>query len=425
MKKDTLKLLNILVLLALSCPFPAAAKSSPPIVGGGPYRVNLNDDSNDGACNSGGFGDPGDCTLREAIIAANENVAENWIEFDITSGIFLDSPLPTVTDSAGLTILGPANGITIFGQGIGGGARHQILLVDPSGVLSVERLTLSTGLAEGLNGGAIYNRGVVHVNLSTFYNNQASNGGAIYNAGTGTLTVNNSNFENNIAVGGGGAIYDEGWWNSDPLHTNDPCMIIDGSAFFYNHADTGGAIFHSTGIAVVTNSTIYNNIAAYGAAATNGGGWVLKMINSTIAYNNATDVTDGAALHTSSNGLRLRNTIIAHTLGTGRDCYGNTVDEGNNIESYDDCNLESFNGSQPNTDPLLKAFGNYGGPTQTMALQFGSPAIDAVIYLSTSYEPFDQRGVLRPVDGNFDRVARADIGAYEQGPTVVLPLVFR
>ena len=58
-----------------------------------------------------------------------------------------------------------------------------------------------------------------------------------------------------------------------------------------------------------------------------------------------------------------------------------------------------------NTNPLLAALGNYGGPTETMALLPGSPAIDAGV--SVPGVTTDQRGVPRP------QGSAPDIGAFE------------
>jgi hypothetical protein len=64
-------------------------------------------------------------------------------------------------------------------------------------------------------------------------------------------------------------------------------------------------------------------------------------------------------------------------------------------------------------DPLLQPLALNGGNTQTRALAPGSPAIDA----GGDCPPpgVDQRGFVRPVDGNGDTVATCDIGAYEVG----------
>ncbi len=74
-----------------------------------------------------------------------------------------------------------------------------------------------------------------------------------------------------------------------------------------------------------------------------------------------------------------------------------------------------------NQNPLLAPLGNYGGPTQTVALLPNSPAIDAgnnalAVDPSTGITlAFDQRGVGFPriVDGNGDGIATVDIGAFE------------
>src|SRR5262249_40378690 len=59
-------------------------------------------------------------------------------------------------------------------------------------------------------------------------------------------------------------------------------------------------------------------------------------------------------------------------------------------------------------DPLLAPLGNYGGPTLTMALLPGSPAIDAGNNgLIPAGVTTDQRGLARVVNGT------VDIGAFE------------
>ena len=56
-----------------------------------------------------------------------------------------------------------------------------------------------------------------------------------------------------------------------------------------------------------------------------------------------------------------------------------------------------------------------GGPTKTFALIPGSPAIDAGNNAGAPMD--DQRGFIRPVDGDGDGNADVDIGAFEFGAT--------
>jgi hypothetical protein len=73
-------------------------------------------------------------------------------------------------------------------------------------------------------------------------------------------------------------------------------------------------------------------------------------------------------------------------------------------------------------DPKLGPLADNGGPTQTMALLPGSPAIDTAdnaICAAAPVNNLDQRGQTRPTDGNNDSVAACDIGAYELA--VLLP----
>src|SRR5205823_2750157 len=56
----------------------------------------------------------------------------------------------------------------------------------------------------------------------------------------------------------------------------------------------------------------------------------------------------------------------------------------------------------------------YGGPTQTMAILPGSQAIDAAD--NGTCAATDQRGVMRPKDGDGNGSAICDMGAFEYDP---------
>ncbi len=99
------------------------------------------------------------------------------------------------------------------------------------------------------------------------------------------------------------------------------------------------------------------------------------------------------------------NTLLA-TNAPGGNGSGVITDLGHNLSSDSSCAFYAP-GSMNNTDPVLGPLTNNGGPTRTMALRAGSPAIDAG---DSSAAPLsDQRGFPRPAG------SAADIGACEYG----------
>jgi hypothetical protein len=111
----------------------------------------------------------------------------------------------------------------------------------------------------------------------------------------------------------------------------------------------------------------------------------------------------------------LRSTIVAKSNSSPyRDCSGHVHSLGFNLADDGSCNL-GRQGDQPNTEPLLRPLGSYGGPTNTFALSTASPAIDAGRVAGTAQT--DQRGLPRKVDYPGISTAiggdNSDIGAFE------------
>jgi hypothetical protein len=108
--------------------------------------------------------------------------------------------------------------------------------------------------------------------------------------------------------------------------------------------------------------------------------------------------------------VNLCNTILAYST-SGSNCWGTVSDYGHNLSSDNSAGF-SATGSLNNTDPILGPLDDYGGPTLTMALLTGSPAIDGG---NTATAPAtDQRGRSRPYG------AAADIGAFESSAPFIV-----
>src|SRR5262249_46109553 len=280
--------------------------------------------------------------------------------------------------------------------GLGGGA-----IANLSGTARIINCTFMSNTADGAGGGAIYNGGeAVTVINSTFTANRAidsGDGGAISN-GSGVLKVTDSTFTGNGAIenGGGSGIF------------NDSTATISGSTFAGNSATQGGGGYNSR-MASITNSTFTANSApsdaacdtnpCRGGALANTGGQV-TITNTTFKDNRA---PSEAGSNLSNSGLNGMVSVINTIVATG-DCDGSITDGGHNIEDGTSCGFSAAHGSFNNTNPQLDPAGlkNNGGPTQTIGLEAGSPAINAGdenICATGPVMNIDQRGFVRPGAG--------------------------
>jgi len=191
---------------------------------------------------------------------------------------------------------------------------------------------------------------------------------------------------------------------------------------------------------------------AYGGAITNDNGATLNIKHSTISGNNAqagnTGVNQGGAskpprlvgegtgggIRVGPGAVTIANTIIAgntaanglgDTSGApipGPDVDGSVTSNGHNlIGNVTEALGFTGTGDQTGVNPLLAPLANNGGPTETMALMPGSPAIDAGLAAGA---PTDQRGMSRTVDDagvpNTGGSDGTDIGAFEAAVSCVL-----
>lgn len=359
-----------------------------------------------------------------------------------------------------LTMVGPGASVLA----IDAGSTSGVLRHTGAGTLSLTGLTLSHGQYTGStpHGGCLYSASNVSLANSTVSYCQVNGSGTMARGGgiytDGDLTLASSLVTQSIvhAVGApahGGGIYVHGNLDAEysmisynstyagPINGGvgggavvAGTAMVRHSTFYYNGAYAVGGLYtlgdvtvdsstiahngasHAAGMraiyttgtptATIVNSTIANNHSV----ATVGG---LNLIipatisNSTIAFNSANSGLGGVLM--SNYTLDLESTIIANNTGFGDpddfDAYGSPVITGaNNLV------IASTAPLPPDTipdDPLLGTLGDNGGPTQTIPLMAGSPAIDAGNHLANLSS--DQRGL------GFPRIAgaHADIGAFE------------
>ena len=408
--------------------------------------------------------DDGFCSLPEAIVSANTNVASGEMKGECPAGAILDliqlgssetyvltsvlgdiathgdHGLPTVTadfitlegngstitrepEAADFRLLGVSGRNFVvrdvhFDNGIAESYGGGVLITSDA---TVESCTF-TGNMAGVGGGGIagvFTVSNMTIRDSSFSTNQGGTwGGGVYVGGTGL--VENSHFEQNDISGSGGS--------GAGVGGNGNSLVISNSTFTGN---LRGAIQFGHGDAEVRDSVIWGNSGHYSIFGDSGSN--MQVINTTVTMNSGffsiiRFVVDGAINNSTvygnfSRGLQantppnieVSNSIIAHNSLLG-DCEESTFASlGHNLDSDGTCGF-SATGDLSAMDPrLVLELGADGRPLLVPAPL--SPVIDAgsaaTVGSVGACEPLDQRGVARPVDGGGDAQAICDMGALE------------
>ena len=385
--------------------------------------------------------DSGAGSLRNAISQAGSG---DTVNFNLTYPATISLSSGALTIQQNLTISGPGSS----NLAISGGFLNRLFSIASANV-SISGLTLTGGAdfpgASG-TGGAILNSGTLNLANCTvsgsFVNasipsgqDGTSTGGAIANSGTMTLTncLVTGNTAGGYGNGAGGAIYNSG------------TLTITGSTISGNAAEGGNGLpasgggIYNVGTLTITGSTISGNTAYLGIGGSGSGGGIfnagnLALTNSTLYGNSA--ATGGAIFNANmltlaqdtlaANGLAsfsgivtAKSTIFSNGApncslsGTALSSAGYNLSDDTSCAAFL-INPGDLNNIPAGLDP--NGLQNNGGPTQTVALLPGSPALDSAPVGLNGYctaadgvtpVPADQRSVSRP------QGSACDIGAFE------------
>jgi CSLREA domain-containing protein len=415
----------------------------------------------------------GNCTLREAIIAANTDAAVDRCPAGtgadaiiLPAGTYLLSltgPNEDAAQSGDLDIVGAT---FIFGAGavIDGGSyggdewflSDRVLHVLGGGELSLSGTTIRGGVC--WNGAGILNAGALRIDSSSIQDNlqtpdalcgETTTGGGAGIFSQGTLTVTRSVIRRNDISRDFGSESGGGLLNSGAAQIAD-------SVIASNWAAAGGGI-ENLGELHVTNTEISHNAGRfYGAGLRNQHTGTAYLTHVTVSGNSDGGILNGGqGLGQPGGTLIIRNStmsnnasfripgsiinwggvveIISSTIadnpggGLGGqapmtlrntlvanpgygDCENAIVSLGRNLDSDGSCGLTGP-GDLPNTDPRLGPLADNGGPTLTHALLPDSPAINRIPPAECAVAT-DQRGVARPEP----KRGACDVGAYEFSP---------
>lgn len=414
--------------------------------------------------------DVNDCSLRQAV-----DVARAGDTVTIPSSV-PGNPSYSPTFHLSLGQLEIDRSITISGTGAGSteidvpeNSTDRVLEIgfhNANATVRLEHLRVLGGRPAGASsdGGGIRNAAKLTMFDTQVLGNRIgsppSNSGAAGGRGggifsSGELTIENSAIQQNDAAAGGSSQLSGGGDGGagGGIYSTGPLTVVN-SAFSLNDAGDGGVssvngqsgdggdggAIYSTGPLKISNSTIAHNQAGAGSNGGDGGrgggvaqsGSAAALAAVTVAANQSGTGTPigvgGAVGALGGSTIAVKNSIFSANLGGGGEpqcgtAAGGIVSDGhNNIAFPADPQCAGFADLDPQLDP--DGLHPNGGPTNTIALRAGSPAVNAVaiadctdaagVALTT-----DQRGAGFPRP--FPAGGACDIGAYELQTTIPTP----
>jgi predicted outer membrane repeat protein len=344
----------------------------------------------------GAINNQGTLTVEDAVLADNQSKAYGgaiWSEHGKTTldRCHFAANKVLVAGGGGGAISVSDGGLAVFASTfVGNSAEQGGAINSRSSRLSVSDSVFS-GNQAGIGGGifsafetASIRRTTVSANHAGFFEAGIS-GGGVYNL-LGTMTIADSTVSRNDAGSdkysgsGGGITNDRGWLGV----TN---CTIDGNAAVHGgpYASVGGGLLIGEGTATVRNTTVSDNYADQAGGLYSGYINAVGLQDTIVAGDHAATAPDVSAAVVS----------FGHNL----------IGDGTGASGFVSSDLVGT--SNAPIDPKLGPLQDNGGPTKTLALLPGSPAIDAGD--NTAAPPWDQRGPGYPriVNGTID------IGAFE------------
>ena len=279
---------------------------------------------------------PGDCSLREAMNAADPHQTIGFAQ-GLTGVLTLAPELGALVVDKPLTIVGPGQETIVISAN---NNDQHIFAPAPGGDLILSGLTMSNATYEG-EGGAIYTDENLQVSSSTFRGNYANDWGAAIETFGPMLSVTSTLFSGNYAASNGGAI-DAGAMTQS----------IASSTFVGNFAEgnKGGAIYDEAdgGTMNISDSSFTANTAIYRAGALMSDGNDVTTITNTSFNANAAENSDGGAVYADGSDMKMTNVSL----------HGNFSDSAGGAILYDTPAYMQITG---NSDFVGNIAANVGG----------------------------------------------------------------
>ncbi len=335
-------------------------------------------------------------TLRQAFadIGASSCTDQFTITFGVSGTVNLASTL--TAPAKNILLLGySTNSTDVALRGGGSSSNYRLLTVPGSATLAVRYLSFTNArVGAGENGGAIsLDGGRLQLAHCYLYGNTAGNfGGAMY--GGGSFTITNSTFASNTAISNSGALH---------KGTTNP-GLIDNCTFSGNVGRSGGAIEASVGSLTISNSTFTGNRAVgspvNNAPSSEGGGIyggnganVVTINNCLIAGNTSVGAspdlvsgfnsTTGYNLIGNTSGATLNPDLTGNVTGVSAAIVLNSTLATNGGSSPTHSLVvggSAYNAGPPtSTDPDQRGLAVFGGRRDIGAFESQTPALSATV----------------------------------------------
>jgi PKD repeat protein len=178
-----------------------------------------------------------------------------------------------------------AHRVTLSGDSNGDGTGDVRVMMVSSGVTAtLDHLTIADGnCGAGCNGGGILNNGTTYIRRSTLLNNTAESGGAIYNSTGGFVHLSNTTLSGNNAADGG-ALYNEG----------GGAQLRFVTASENSASSSGGVVYTAGGELIVHLSILWDNPAGDNAQIANPDGATNVAVDHSVVQGGYTGVGNTA-----------------------------------------------------------------------------------------------------------------------------------
>ena len=425
MKKNSTSssILLICVIVLSACNMPVTTPAPTPaadVNDAFTLQVNTFADTYDGFCSES------DCSLRDAVMAANEKSNSTII---LPAGLYRLTREPNEDDSGLYGDLDIHSNITIIGAGIDntnitGGNLDRIFHVAPDAQLDIREMSLIAGVADDSVWTITYSYADCLGNwfkqlpgVNWFFDEDFGEDGPVINCeltSGSDLSDKYPGFERRVDEKGGGAIANRGHLKltnvsvvfssgkqGGGIRNKRGVVEMNGGFICENSAELGGGVYNYNGQIILKNMGVCKNSASFAGSAVYTQGGDMEVINVTFGeniggesgrakkiwtfesdYSNSggTEVymlnvtfykNTSAAIYSYENPISLRNTLLADN--GGKNCIGEVLSLGNNMEDQDTCRLTQASDHTFTEVNLDDSPSSLGGFYQLLA---DSPAID-------------------------------------------------